>query len=266
MNLPAIQGTLEQKDFFFYVAADSVYFQRFGIALVNSIERNTGYGIHVHLYDPTPNDLDFCSKHTRVSYTWENLLPDQFDSTLAFWSRSDLPEPYLSRRNKMLGLKQFTDSADLSKWLRKTYFACMRFVRMAEFITEPRRFLEIDIDGLVRKDFLTKFYDDEQFDFYLYEKKKGGHLAGAILYTDKNATAEFIKSMAGSIRAEIEKDNIYWFLDQHILDQTISGYRRGLLPISYIDWHMQPDSAIWSAKGKRKELEVFQREQQRYLR
>jgi hypothetical protein len=35
--------------------------------------------------------------------------------------------------------------------------------------------------------------------------------------------------------------------------------------MSYIDWAMREDSAIWSAKGKRKELEIFKKEQDKYL-
>lgn len=263
MNLPPIQGGLNQNDFFFYVAADAVYFDRFGRPLINSIERNSPHGIHVHLYNPSSEQLDFCHAHARVSVSWEMLASDQFDSALAFWSQPNLPEPYHGRRNKMLGLKQFTDCTNLGSWIYKTYYACMRFVRLAEIVIEPQRFLEIDIDGLVRSNFPTTF-DDDRYDFYLYEKSKGGHLAGAILYTEKPQALEFIQELARTIRAEIERDNIYWFLDQHSLDAVIPRFRRGLLPISYIDWHMAPDSAIWSAKGKRKELEVFQKELEKY--
>jgi hypothetical protein len=35
--------------------------------------------------------------------------------------------------------------------------------------------------------------------------------------------------------------------------------------MSYIDWAMRAESAIWSAKGKRKELDIFKNEQQKYL-
>jgi len=140
----------------------------------------------------------------------------------------------------------------------------MRFVRLAEFIDQPRRFLEIDIDGIVRAPFPIEFADDAQQDLYLYKKDKGGHLAGSILYTPKANSVQFIKDLADVIRHEIEHDNIYWFLDQNSLDTVITKYRRGLLPISYVDWHMTPDSAIWSAKGKRKELEIFKQELRKY--
>ena len=264
MQLPPLQGKLNQSEFFIYAAADAGYFDRFGRELANSVIRNSSHGVHFHLYDPRPDQLDYCHSNQRVSVTWEHTMPGQFDTAMAFWSRTDLPEPFNSRKNKMLGLKQFTDNANLPAWIYKTYYACMRFVRLSEIVVEPRRFLEIDIDGLVRAPFETQFSDDDQRDFYLYQKDKGGHLAGAILYTDKSSCLDFIKQLSETICKQIEKDNIYWFLDQHCLDQVISGYRKGLLPISYVDWRMQPHSAIWSAKGKRKDLEIFQKELQRY--
>lgn len=263
MRLLPIQGTLKQDNFFVYVAADTQYFERFGRALINSVMRNTNYGVHVHLYNPTQPQFDFINSNSRVSLTWETFDLDQFDSAVKFWSRPVLAEPYWSRRNKMLGLKQFSDSANIATWIYKTYYACMRFVRLAEFVDRPRSFLEIDIDGLVRRPFVTEFNDGR--DFHLYQKDKGGHLAGSILYNRSARSYEFIKQLASVIRHEIEQDNIYWFLDQHCLDNIIPQYNRGLLPISYVDWHMKPDSAIWSAKGKRKELEVFKKELGRYL-
>lgn len=262
MKLPPIQGMLGTHKFFVYVAADSAYFDRFGHALINSVLRNTDHGVHVHLYNPSTAQQNFVKANPRVSCTWEIIDPGQFKDAVTFWSQPNLSEPYASRRSKMLGLKQFTDSANLEQWIYKTYYACMRFVRLAEFVNAPRSFLEIDIDGLVRRPFNTAFADGR--DFHLYEKAKGGHLAGSILFNQSQRSFEFLQELGAAIRKEIEHDNIYWFLDQHCLDRVVTRYNKGLLPISYVDWHMKPDSAIWSAKGKRKELEIFKRELDRY--
>lgn len=264
MIIPPIQGEFAQKDFFIYVAADQKYFEQFGKTLINSVEQNTDYGVHVHLYNPAPDQIEFCKNKKSVSVTWENFSFDIFNSAINFWSQASLSEPYHSRRHKMLGMKQFTDSDDLTNWIYKTYYACMRFVRLSEFLIEPRKFLEIDIDGIVRSTFPTSI-DNNAKDFYLYQKDKGGHLAGAILYNNTDASLNFIKELSDVIRTEIEKDNIYWFLDQHSLDKVIVKYNKGLLPISFVDWHMNASSSIWSAKGKRKELTIFKNEQQKYI-
>lgn len=262
MKLPVINGKLSQQSFFVYAAADTVYFDRYGRGLINSVLKNTGHGVHLHLYNPTQSQLDWLDQRERVSYTWEQSDPAQFDPAVTFWTQPMLPEPYASRRNKMLGLKQFSDSANLVSWLYKTYYACMRFVRLAEFVTEPRAFLEIDVDGIVRKPFATLFRDHN--DIWLYKKDKGGHLAGSILYSGSPASLNFVQDLAEAIATQIQQDNLYWFLDQNCLDSIIVKYRHGYLPIDYVDWHMRPNSAIWSAKGKRKELSVFQQELARY--
>lgn len=269
MILPPLQGSLEQDDFFIYVAADRTYFERYGVPLINSVIRNTDFGIHAHIYDPTQANLDFC-KQPRVSVSWEHTTAGQFDGAISLWSRNDLPDPYMSRKQKMLGLKQFQDNQNLALWIRKTYYACMRFVRLGELLQRPQRFLEIDIDGVVRKSFPTRFADDAERDVYLYEKSKmdkttgqmrfTGHLAGSILFTDSPASLAFARELGHTIRNEIESDNCYWFLDQDSLDRVIVNYRKGILPMSYIDWRMDPGSAIWTAKGRRKDLEIFQRE------
>ena len=273
MNLPPLQGKISQSGFFIYAAADTRYFDDYGRALINSVLKNTAYGIHVHVFNPTDKQLKWCEAQQRLSVSWEYIAPDQFDSAIQFWNRTDLPEPYAGRKNKMLGLKQATP-ADLVNWLHKTYYACMRFVRLAELLQTPQHLLEIDIDGLVRSDFPTQLTNHECCDVYVYEKtkkdkvtgevRKTGHLAGSILITDKPEALSFVKELGSAIRQEIIDDNIYWFLDQNCLDAIITRYRKGLLPIGYIDWHMDAASAIWTAKGRRKELAVFQQELAKY--
>ena len=268
MQIPPLHGKLEQSGFFIYAAADADYFDHHGIPLINSVIQNTSHGVHVHLYNPRPDQIAFCQQHSRVSATWETITQQQFQPAFDFWKQDTLPDPYMGRKRKMLGLKQYeitgNDLESLNTWLWKTYYACMRFVRMAEIIQQPTRFLEIDIDGLVRAPFAYTLADDAETDVYLYEKAKGGHLAGAMLFTETSASVKFIQDLGNTIRNEIEKDNIYWFLDQNSLDVIVNKYSKGLLPMSYIDWHMSPVSAIWSAKGKRKELAVFKNEQQKY--
>jgi hypothetical protein len=107
MIIPPLSGNLDQKDFFVYAAADGSYFDKFGRQLINSVKQNTDYGVHLHLYNPTPAQLDFCYQTDRVSVTWETFGTEQFETAIKYWSRTDLPEPQNSRKNKMLGLASF---------------------------------------------------------------------------------------------------------------------------------------------------------------
>lgn len=267
MKLPPLEGELDQNEFFVYAAADSVYFDTHAIPLINSIISNTAYGVHIHIYNPTEQQIDFCKRSQRVSVSWETFDRLLFESAVCSWARADLCDESLSRRNRMLGIKVVDRSKSLQDnleiWLKKTYYACVRFIRLAELLKKPVPFLAIDVDGIVRNSFTYEF-DDEK-DFYLHAKEKGGHLAGAVLGTTSRRSIEFVQDLADSLSAEFEKDNIYWFLDQTCIDAIVHKYNKGYLPLSYIDWYMKSDSAIWSAKGKRKELEIFKREQMKYI-
>jgi hypothetical protein len=261
MNLPPLEGTFRQSDFFVYAAADRLYFDTHGRPLINSVIKNSpDVGIHVHIYDPTDQQLSFCEGKPQVSLTWERLDPLVFEQVCAEWTTRTRFDN--DRQRQMWKKGQAGGASELLKLIKQTYYACMRFARLAEILPRGQRCLEIDVDGLVRAPFDINLGD---CDFYLYEKPKDGtHLAGAILFNGKPGSHEFLQAYGQAMRENIARHDIYWFLDQVVLDQLVPKYRKGLLPMSYIDWAMRPESAIWSAKGKRKELQVFKSEQAKY--
>jgi hypothetical protein len=261
MIIPPLLGNLDQPNFFIYAAADAVYFDQHAKPLINSVLTNTSNtGIHIHIYDPRPDQLEFCRSRDGVSVSYETLDPVQFNKVTARWlKRTD----FTNDRQRQMHKKGQTQGAEvLNLLVRQTYYACTRFIRLAELIRPGQRCLAIDVDGLVRAPF---DYQLGPADFYLYEKPKDGtHLAGALLFNGTAGSHEFLQKYAQQLRSSIQQDDIYWFLDQVLLDQLVPQYHKGLLPMSYIDWAMRNESAIWSAKGKRKELEVFKEEQRKY--
>ena len=262
MKPPPLLGNLDQNRFFIYAAADTVYFDLHARPLINSITTNTPeYGVHVHIYDPRPDQIEFCRTRPGVTCTYENLDDTGFQQAADYWlTRSTFSN---DRQQQMHKKGQKLGREELLKLIRQTYYACGRFTRLAELLRPGQRCLSIDVDGLVRRPFTDQLGTD---DFYLYEKPKDGtHLAGAILFNGTAGTHAFLQEYARRLQASMDQDDLYWFLDQFILDQLAPGYRKGLLPMSYIDWAMRDESAIWSAKGKRKELTIFKQEQQKYL-
>lgn len=260
MKLPPIQETLNQKDFFIYAAADSVYFDVHARPLINSVLKNMPeIGVHIHIYNPRSDQIAFCQK-PNVSVTYEDLTAIDFDKITNYWiSRTNFTN---DRQRQMYKKGQTLGALELNKLIKQTYYACARFIRLAQILPIGQKCLALDVDGLVRGSFNYSIGDS---DFYLYEKPKDGtHLAGALLFNGLPGTHDFLQNYAQHLTTSIEQDDIYWFLDQLILDQLVPHYRKGLLPMSYIDWAMRPESAIWSAKGKRKELEVFKEEQRKY--
>ena len=262
MKLPPLLGNLDQNCFFIYAAADTVYFDLHARPLINSIIANTpDYGVHIHIYNPRPDQIDFCRGHRNVTCTYEHLNEADFQHAADYWlSRTGLTN---DRQQQMYKKGQKLGRDELLKLIRQTYYACARFVRLAELLRPGQRCLSIDVDGLVRGTFIEQLGIE---DFYLYEKPKDStHLAGAILFNGTAGAHEFLQEYANQLRISIGEDDLYWFLDQVVLDQLVTKYHKGLLPMSYIDWAMRDDSSIWSAKGKRKELEIFKQEQRKYI-
>ena len=261
MITPPLLGNLDQPSFFIYAAADSVYFDQHARPLINSALKNTpNIGVHIHIYDPRPDQLEFCRSRTGVSVSHETLDPVQFNKVTARWlKRTEFDN---DRQRQMYKKGQTLGAEALNLLVRQTYYACARFIRLAELVRPGQHCLAIDVDGLVRAPFEHNL---GTADFYLYEKPKDGtHLAGALLFNGTAGSHEFLQKYGQQLRSAIEQDNIYWFLDQVLLDQLVTQYHKGLLPMSYIDWAMRSESAIWSAKGKRKELSIFKQEQEKY--
>ena len=260
MILPPIQGSLTQDNFFVYAAADEIYFDTHARPLINSIIANSpGVGCHIHIYNPRPDQIEFCAQ-PGVSCTYETTNAAEFDHVTRYWlGRTSFVN---DRQRQMYKKGQTLGAVELSKLIRQTYYACTRFIRLAEILKPEQRCLALDVDGLVRGPFIHELGDS---DFYLYRKPKDGtHLAGALLFNGQPGSNQFLQQYAEQLRKNIDANELYWFLDQVILDQLVPAYNVGLLPMSYIDWAMRDDSAIWSAKGKRKELDLFKNEQRKY--
>lgn len=258
--MPPLQGKLAQDQFFLFAAADPVYFDVHARPLIRSVRANTpDRGVHVHIYNPRQDQIDFCNQ-PGVSCTYEYTDSVDWNTITQYWqTRGTFSN---ERQRQMYKKGQTLGGAELQRLIKQTYYACTRFVRLAEILPPGQRCLAIDVDGLVRKPFADQL---GAADFYLYEKPKDGtHLAGAMLFNGLPGSDNFLQHYARELRASIEADELYWFLDQFILDQLVPLYKKGLLPMSYIDWAMRPESNIWSAKGKRKELDVFRQEQAKY--
>jgi hypothetical protein len=272
MIIPQIQGNFNQQDFFIYAACDNLYFDEFGKTLINSIQRNSAVPIHLHLFNPRDDQLQFC-REKRISTTYETVSIDNFTKAADRWGFP--PKDKLERLKYEKTLTSMKKGNDKSKAERmmKTYFACVRFLRLAEIINSKKSVFLMDIDAIFRKelpklndiDHPSVFREKIEIDFYIYKNKKSNQfLAGGIYITGSEHSFNFLQEYATLLRNEIENDYLYWSLDQDILDKIVPKYQYRELPFSMIDWNMESNSCIWTAKGKRKELEIFINEQKKY--
>jgi hypothetical protein len=261
MIIPQIQGNFNLKDFFIYAACDEKYFDEFGHTLINSIQKNSILPLHLHLFNPRNEQLELCYSKS-VSTTYETVSIDDFAKATDRWRSIPVDKIEKSRYDKTMTAMTKGKDKNKAERMMKTYFACARFIRLAEIIDPNKSVFSMDIDAIFRKE-LPKLSD--HVDFYIHKNKKSDqYLAGGILLTGRERGLEFLKEYAALLRKEIENDYLYWSLDQDILDKIVPKYKSKELPFSMIDWNMEPNSYIWTAKGKRKELAIFVNEQKKY--
>lgn len=255
MILPALQRNLTCNNFFIYAACDHQYFDDFAIPLINSIKQNSSNDIHLHIFNPRPDQLEICSKKS-ISYTYEYVDISLFSKSAEKWNNNlNLEEQ--EQKHRTINAMQKGKDKTIQERMMKTYFACARFIRLNQIVTNQSVFA-IDVDAIVRKT-LNPLQDSDLF-VHRVEGKKSRFLAGGIYCKNK----KFLSDYANELERYINNDYIYWGLDQDILEYTVPKYSWASLPYSYIDWEMKPSSHIWTAKGTRKNLSVFITEKTKY--
>jgi hypothetical protein len=262
MQLPPIQGIFDRQDFFIYVACDHRYFTDFGPSFINSVRANTDHDIHLHLFNPQPDQISYCQRHG-VGVTWEHVHQPAFVTAAQRWIIAPEHEPDKSQYERTQNAMTKGRDSGLAERMQKTYYACARFIRLSE-IYLGQRLLAVDIDAIVRHG-LPDLSADRDFYIHHIDGKKSRYLAGGIWLNGTNSCKSFLTEYAVKLRGYFERDHVYWGLDQDLLDLVVPSYNHGQLPIEYIDWNMRPTSHIWTAKGTRKSLSVFINEQQKYI-
>ena len=264
MQIPSLQGNLDQPGFFLYAAGDTEYFREFGPALIRSVQSNTTHGLHLHLYNPTVEQIDYCRSQTRVSVTYEMAPENLFDQAATDWLVAPSDPVQLDRYRRIQTAMKKGGDTSVQQRIQRTYFACARFIRLAQLTRPTDAVFAMDIDAVVRHPMpdLSRLRD-----FYIYhiDGKKARYLAGGMYFPRTNAGHEFLQQYADVLKQNILQDTLYWGIDQDVLDHIVPKYHWGQLPDELIDWEMRPNSCVWTAKGTRKNLAVFVNEQQKYI-
>jgi hypothetical protein len=262
MIIPPLHGSCTQQEFFIFAACDQKYFDEFGQEFIHSIQKNTRMGIHMHVFNPTAEQIKFCNTTPHVSMTYEQVPLDLFQPAASKWSTVPVTEPLKSQYDRTLNAMGKGRDIDVLERMQKTYYACTRFIRLAQlFQSTPA--LCVDVDAVVRKSIPNL---GNTHDFYIHRitGKKARFLAGGLFLNPTDQTRHFLQQYADQLTAHMTQDYLYWGLDQDLLDPIVPKYNFGQLPIAYIDWDMRDSSYIWTAKGTRKELATFVNEKKKY--
>jgi len=263
MKIPKIQGSLNQSDFFIYVACDKNYFDEFAIKLVNSVKKNTSAGIHLHIFNPLDSQIDKFSQDSRVSVSYEYVKIEDFTNAAENLQKlSNVENEKFKYERSLTAMKKGNDK-NLIERVMKTYFACARFVRLRELVKNPQEIFAIDIDAVVRKE-IPKPAGNYDFFIHHISGKKSRFLAGGMYFLKNFKSVEYLDQYADILKQNIENNHLYWSLDQDVLDKIVPNFNYGALPMPYIDWNMSNDSYVWTAKGERKSLPIFVNESLKY--
>jgi hypothetical protein len=130
----------------------------------------------------------------------------------------------------------------------KTLCACLRFIRIPEIFDDTARIIALDCDVIANNTIPEeKFLNDTEIS--RVNLKKGNRaLASTLAYGSDN----FRNLYRSRLLEAFLKDNIYWFLDQDILDQLVSEQQVSTMFLEWTGTKMSNDQMIWTAKGDRK--------------
>lgn len=255
MQIPELQGQIVPNDFAVYTACDAEYFDQFAQVFCVSAKQVAKVSLHLHLFNPRPDQIKWCQQHG-IGTTWETVDHSAFGKAATNLMAMG-GEPL--RRTQVAVAKG--NDLSIQQRMAKTYYACARFVRLAEVHRQCPTVFACDVDAVVRKP-IPKLGTEK--DFYIHQifGSKARFLAGG-LYLNSNATG-FVDAYASVLREKISQDILYWSIDQDVLDPLVPRYNYGQLPEIMIDWNMRHDSVIWTAKGARKSNEQFISAQRQY--
>jgi hypothetical protein len=218
--------------------------------------------VHVHLFNPTEDQLEFCAQKN-VSTTHETVDLEMFSTAAARWQSTTFNNLEKTQLDRTVNAMHKGRDRTILERMQKTYYACARFVRLAELFDQTAPVLSIDVDAVVRS---TPVLLSNNCDFYIHKitGRKARTLAGGVMLNPTAGSTAFLTEYANRLSDYLKNDYLYWGLDQDLLDQIVPKYNHSHLPTEYIDWNMNTNSYIWTAKGTRKELLSFVNESAQY--
>ncbi len=219
MILPTISGNISLSGKFFYFGCDFLYFEEYGKTLANSLKIYAPWAtVHCHIFNPTSEQLEWC-KLKSISVSYEYIDPEIREA--------------------------------------KTYYACVRFIRVPEIFNSSARIISLDCDSVVIADLSENQFDKDTSSTKVFWRTKGGRsLASAVMFGPDNIRNAY----ADILRKSFEDDSYQWFLDQNVMDQMISENKFGITTDT--TWGTaaphKKKGCIWTGKGDKKFSKEFQ--------
>jgi len=223
---------INENDLVLVTACDSVYFE-YAVSLARSADFfSPGAKVLIHLINPEKNILIEVDQLRRV-----------LKNTSLFVSIEKTGLDFLSLAEK------------------KTYYACARFLRVEELLTEfACELLVVDSDSLIINQIDQDFTDKEEADICLIRRDLDGPPAdvrmavatGTIYIRNRSSSLKFFKVLTKKIKDSFADKRTDWFLDQILFYETMADLPSSVvrnIKRSYADWTFRKSSILWSGKG-----------------
>ena len=225
MILPKIQGTVDIADNSFYFGCDTLYFEKYGKSLANSLKIHAPWAnIHCHIFNPSTEQLEWCNKK-RISVSYEFV-----DITIR--------EP-------------------------STYYACVRFIRVPEIFQPSTRIISLDCDSIAIADLPKhQFISDTDTTKVFWRTKGGKSLASTVLFGPDNVRVVYANLLQKSFEDDSYKWFLDQDVMDKMISQKSFGI---FTDTTWGTTAPKKKSAlIWTGKGDRKLSKEFQDMLQRY--
>ena len=242
-KLPKLEGNKPVGPDIIYFSCDPKYWHEYGFYLAKStIHFNPDIFLHIHiLYN---NKIEPITKINgyKITYSYE-CVDDNFVNSLILTHDKGL----LSQGYKIL------ETINEKVIKRKIYFASARFIRMKELFKDKQHVLQLDADGLCRKNFsIDEFRETTKLPSAMRKPKDPDTLiASAITPGTGIESAKFKKELANKM-TEIFTKPIYWFIDQTVLREVFRKIKFESIPYKWNAWGFKDFDIFSTAKGRKK--------------
>lgn len=174
----------------------------------------------------------------------------------------------LLRHTELIVSRERVDLGAFTPGQRRTYYACARFLRLAELLEQAAGdLLVLDADSLVVSKIDRDFTDKPEAEVCLRRRdlleQQPEHLAvaaGSVWVRATEASRAFFRAVAKDLVSAFESGEASWYLDQTTLKRRIDNPELKVhvrnIKSKYADWDFRDDSIVWQAKGNRKYLDV----------
>lgn len=241
INFPSIEGTLPIIENCIFFSCDTVYYERYGIPLINSIVNQIPWiGVHCHLISQT-NKITLI-EHPQLTHTFEVVDQSFIESIPVNSSRIFSSEKYNFSPNSLI-----------------TYYACSRFLRASKIFTSKHSVLQIDCDSLLFSPFTEEeFKEVTSIPLPTRKPKKNEKILASCISFGSGISGHKFRIELKEKLSEAINTGIYWFIDQDVLEKIFNNETLESIPVKWNNWNFKdPEAYFRTAKGNKKDSNFF---------